>query len=317
MRVAVAVLMFLGTGVRAWAKDDAAPPPKPALRVTRDLALLNAGKYRMVQSYDMKGTETEEGRGTPKQKAVATSNRLTFAVEIGQTAAAAGVPKGKEVSVLVKRVEIRSVDGEKYLAYDSDGPAAKQAEILQQQFHYLVGKRARVGAAAFSEGKGFSGLNAGWDELVKEHPDMGRHAQANRQNYGDARLDRMFLEGLDILYGPTAGRAKGGVRELRAGEEFTAQVEKPGIVMKPTVVDHACQVVSAEFGLVVLSVDWKINGFAPPPEDGTVSIQGGDIHGTSRMTFIAQGGLLTHLEETVERTDQMAPGPAGAAQWTR
>ena len=104
------------------------------------------------------------------------------------------------------------------------------------------------------------------------------------------------------------------MRELRAGEEFTVKLEKPGISMKPTAVDHACKVVSAEGGLVVLSVEWKINGFDPKMEAGALVMRGGDIHGVSRMTFLAEGGLLTRLEETVERTDQTAQG---TTQWTR
>ena len=44
---------------------------------------------------------------------------------------------------------------------------------------------------------------------------------------------------------------------------------------------------------------------------------GGDIHGVATLTFLPQGGLLTRLEETVERTDQSAPGrDPGVIQWT-
>jgi hypothetical protein len=65
-------------------------------------------------------------------------------------------------------------------------------------------------------------------------------------------------------------------------------------------------------------VEWKINGFDPQTEGGGLSMRGGDIHGVSQMTFLAESGLLTQLDETVERTDQSAPGPrAGVMQWTR
>jgi hypothetical protein len=143
---------------------------------------------------------------------------------------------------------------------------------------------------------------------------MSRAAAANLQNYGDARFDRMFTQGLDVLFGADAGRAKGKSRELRAGEEFTVTLEKPGIFMKPTSVEHACRVVSTDGVSVVVTVEWKINGFDPETEGGALRMRGADVHGVARMTFLAKGGLLTRLEETVERTDQRSDG---VVQWTR
>ncbi len=309
---------MLGLSVGAFAQDDPAPPAKPAVRVTRDLTLLAAGKYRMVQSWSETGTETDELEGgkPPRVKEIPASNRFTFAVEIGPPT---GEPTGpKLVSVLVKRVEMRTILSDEDVSYDSDGPPAKQSEPLVRQFAGLVGKSTRAGAAAFSDGEGFSGLDAMWEAYGKAHPEMSRAAEANLKNYGDARFDRMFTLGLDLLFGPEAGRAKGQVRELRVGEEFTVDAEKPGIAMKPTMVPHACKVLSAAGGTVVLSVGWKINGFDPSTDGGGLVVRGADIHGIAELTFLAQGGLCTRFEETVERTDQTAPGRRrGVAQWTR
>lgn len=317
MRVAVALLTILATSLPAVAKDEPAPAPKGVVKVTRDLSRLAVGKYRMIQTWDSKGSETEEG--TPgkirPKKTLASSNRLTFAVEI---APATAPGTGKDLTVLAKRLEFRIGDGGENFAYDSDGPAAKQSDILVRQFHYLVGAKSRVGLEAFSDGEGFAGFDGAWDLFAKEQPDMERAAKSNRANFGDARLDRMFTQGVTVLFGADAGRAKGRTRELRVGEEFTTELEEPGIFMKPTVVEHACKVVSAAAGVVVVRVEWKINGFDPQTEGGGLSMRGGDIHGVSQMTFLAEGGLLTHLEETVERTDQAAPGSrAGVMQWTR
>ncbi len=320
MRVAVLLLAILAMGAGAFAKDDKPPAQKPAVAVVRDVALLAAAKYRMVQAWESRWTETSEfgpGGVAPETKASSGSNRLTFSVVVGP---AAGASDGaKEIAVTVVRVEMKTDEDGKALAYDSKGPVEKQAETLHRQFHYLLGRTARVSAAAFSDGQGFSGLDAAWDQFAQEHPDMGRHAQVNRQNYGDARLDRMFLQGLDVLFGADAGRAKGKTREFRAGEEFAVTLERPGIWMKPTPVENRCKVLSAGPGEVSLNVEWHVNGLKPEvQESGAFNVRGGDVRLVSTMTFLAQGGLLTRLVETVERTDQTAPGPKpGVVQWTR
>jgi hypothetical protein len=282
----------------------------------RDLTLVPAGKYAMVQGWEQRGEETSERRGAePEQTAVSASNRFTFSVEVGPRDRRR--PTEKDLVVSVKRVEVRTDDASAPLAYDSAGPAAKQSEVLHRQFRYLVGGVARVGAAAFSDGEGFRGLGEVWDRFAEEHPEMSRAAEANRANYGDTRLDRMFAEGLDLLFGADAGRAKGSVRDLRRGEEFTTTATRPGIFMRPTPVEHACKVVSVG-RTVVLQVEWRINGHEPQVERGAVSVRGGDIVGVATLTFLADSGLLVGLDERTERTDQVAPGPRpGIVQWTR
>jgi hypothetical protein len=300
-----------GISSSAWAKGSDAAAPKPAVAVVRDLTLIPAGKYRMVQAWEMTGKQTKQyGKGAKDEKnALALSNRFSFAVEVKAPT--------KDIAVAVKRVEVRADPGHEPLAYDSDGPVNKQADVLYRQFHELVGRTARVGAAAFSDGQGFAGLDAAWDKFSKANPELTEVVQMNRGNYGDARLDRMFAQGLAVLYGTQAGRAKGKIRELREGDEFKATSEEPGIAMKPTMVEHACKVLSARPDQVVVRVEWKINGFDPQIRGDSVLMCGGDIHGVATLTFLPQGGLLTRLEETVERTDQSAPGrDPGVIQWT-
>jgi hypothetical protein len=141
----------------------------------------------------------------------------------------------------------------------------------------------------------------------------------NRENYGDARLDRMFAQGLDVLFGVYAGRAKGKSRELREGDALLVTLEEAGIFGKPKPVEHKCKVLTATPEEVVLHLEWRIHGFDPQLENGEiVTMRGGDIRGARRITFLPRGGLVTRLEETIERTDQSVPGPKpGVVQWTR
>ena len=316
MRVVGLLLAIVAHAAPAWAEDEAKKGEPAPVEVVRDLTLLPPGRYRMVQTWEQRGEETSERRGQePETKAVEASNRFTFAVEVAPSKADRA--RAEEIRVTVKRVEIRTSDVPPPGSYDSAGPPAKQAEILHRQFHGLVGGTSRVGAGAFSDGEGFSGLGAVWDRFAEDHPDLTHMADANRRNYGDPRLDRMFAHGLDVLYGPDAGRAKGRARALRRGEAFTVVAEKPGIGMKPTAVEHACTVTTTGREVVVRA-EWKINGFDPQTDGGGLVVRGGDIRGVATLTFLARGGLLTRREETVERTDQVAPGPApGVSQWTR
>jgi hypothetical protein len=76
-------------------------------------------------------------------------------------------------------------------------------------------------------------------------------------------------------------------------------------------------VLSAAGGTVVLSVGGR-STVRPSTDGGGLVVRGADIHGIAELTFLAQGGLCTRFEETVERTDQTAPGRRrGVAQWTR
>lgn len=307
----------LALAASAWAKDPAPTPAKPATAIVRDLTALPTGTYRMIQAWDSKGTETSEhGAGEKADtKAIASSNRFTFTVGVKDTGTS---PSTREIGVVVKRIEMKTDDvTDAPLAYDSAGPAEKQSDLLYTQFHALVGASARVGAAAFSDGEGFRGFDAVWKTFAEAHPEMSRAARANLGNYGDARLDRMFAQGLDALFGAEAGRAKGRSREVRVGDEFTSSVERAGIAMKPTTVDLECKVISIARGEVVVRSEWKINGLDPTTDGGGLSVRGADVHGVATLTFLAPSGLLTRLEETLERTDQVAPGSRGVTQWTR
>jgi hypothetical protein len=292
-------------------KEPGPAAAKPEIEVVRDLTLLAPGRYWMVQAWEMTGKETNQksvGAGS-KTQALAGSNRFSFAVQVK--------PESKEIVAVVKRVEVQVDQGGEALVYDSDKPVAQQSPIFERQFHHLTGRTARTAAAAFSDGRGFVGLDAAWDQFGKENPDLFEVAVMNQANYGDARLDRMFTRGLDLLYGADAGRAKGLIRKLREGDEFRAVLEREGIGMQPTVVQHVCKVLSAESDEVVVRVEWKINGSDPKLEAGHVVTHGGDIHGVSMLTFLPRGGLLIRIEETIERTDQRAPGRRpGESQWT-
>jgi hypothetical protein len=183
----------------------------------------------------------------------------------------------------------------------------------------MLGATARVDAAAFDDGRGFAGIDPVWDKFAKENPDIEPFVvKTNRQNYGDARLDRMFLQGLDVLFGSSVG-ANGKSRQLRAGDELKLTLEEAGFLQRPKAVEHACKVVSVTPDQVVVRMTWKLNGFAPQIENGKLAMMvGGDIQGTRTITFIPRGGLVTRLEETIERTVQSAPGfQPGVAQWTR
>ncbi len=312
MRVLGSWLLLVALCSGVYAKDE----PLQPVRVVRDLTLLSAGRYRMVQSWDLAAKVTEERKGAgPVESTSTASNRLTFAVTVQAPAASAS---DKVLTVQVKQLEMSTAEGDKKGSYDSAGPVDKQTEILVRQFQDLLDKTTHVGARAFADGTGFAGLNEVWTKQAEAHPDLARMAHVNLPNYGDARVDRMFLQGLDVLYGPEAGRAKEKVRELRTGEEFKVTLDKPGIFMKPTAVEHACKVVSASAESVVLQVTWKINGFEPEMKDRVLHARGGDIQGEQTLTFRTRGGVLMQMKETVQRTDQSAPGgSSGVTQWTR
>jgi hypothetical protein len=284
-------------------QDDTA---RPAVKLVRDLTRLPPGKYEMVQSYDQK-TSVKLQRphaGGDQESESRLSNTFTFDVEV----APASAEHPKSVAVTVRRVQIR-VEGAEDHEYDSDGPPDDQSGIIRTQFRHLVRRTARVELAEFGKGKGFTGLDAAWADYLKENPDRERGAEINRKNYGDGRLDRMFLQGLDILFGAEAGRAHGRERELKAGQEFEVTLEEPGIGFEPTPLAHACKVESVRGGQVVIAVTWKENGLRPrATEGGGVIVRGGDMKCATTLTFRLDCGLLVGLEERIERTDQVSNG---------
>jgi hypothetical protein len=107
-----------------------------------------------------------------------------------------------------------------------------------RQFAGLVGKSTRAGAAAFSTARA-SGLDAMWEAYGKAHPEMSAPPRRTSRTTATRVSTACSRSASTPLFGPEAGRAKGQVRELHVGEEFTVDAEKPGIAMKPTMVPHA------------------------------------------------------------------------------
>ena len=268
----------------------------------RRLADFPAGKYIMVQAFDEKVRQTLEAPGREKQeKKTRAWNRFTFDLEVVEVKA--GETSLKEARVLVRRVQL-GLEGKRNLAYDSAGEPREQPEILRKQFGYMVGGKATVDLAAFDEGTGFKGLSAVWDRFAKENPKSRRMASANRKNYGDTRLDRMFARGLPALFGPDAGRAPGRTRKLTAGETCEMELEILGIGRENAMSTHSVEVVSVKNGYARLVVTWAENGHNPKLDGGAMLMRGGDIKGSRNMRFHLASGMLVVLQETEKRTDQ-------------
>jgi len=71
MRAALTVAGILAMSFCAWGKGADAPAPKPAVTIVRDLALVPPGRYRMVQAWEMTGTQTNQfGNGAKTEKKV-------------------------------------------------------------------------------------------------------------------------------------------------------------------------------------------------------------------------------------------------------
>jgi hypothetical protein len=290
-----AILLVLAAG--AAGQDEAKP-----VRLVRDLTKLPSGRYEIVQSFELKSTETFEQPGEAKQeRRHRTWNTFTFDLSVD------GEPP--VATVTVRRVQL-GIEGEETLSYDSDGKAEAQAAPLREQFGDLKGRTATVDLAAFGRGAGFKGLDGAFADYLKRNPDRANWAEANRRNYGDARLDRMFTLGLDVLFGADAGRADGRTRELRPGEAFEVELdESAGFEDKP--LKHACKVRSVEKGEAIVEMRWQENALRPTvQEDGGIIMKGGNIECSATMNFRIESGLLVGLAEELKRTDQVSNGVA-------
>jgi hypothetical protein len=300
--VLLAVLVPL-TAVRG---EDEAPAGS---ELHRDLTRFPPGSCEMVQAWDQTISETVERGEEPEKRESRSWNRFTFDVELAPAKDDPETSAG--VKVTWRRVQI-GIEGEKDHLYDSDGKPEEQSPVLMSQFRHVAGREAEVNLSAFGGGEGFRGLDAAWDEYAEANPDRERVADMNRENYGDARLDRMFTQGLDLLFGPDAGRAKGRARTLTAGETFSVFLVVPGIGGEDTEVEHTCEVRSVEGGEAVLAVTWALNGLKPTAtEDGVITTRGLDLKGSAELTFHLASGLLTSLRQDLKRTDQVARGGLG------
>jgi hypothetical protein len=310
MHVASALLVWFAAATPAQAKDA------PVVTVVRNLTLLPPGKYRVEQSFEEKSRITDQYEDGKSQTSPAESfNRFTYAVElIGPP----GSATTKEIVASVERVQVKIRGPGFSHDYDSADPLRTEGRAYSRQFRYLVGATARVDAAAFADGTGFAGIDATWDRFDQENPQYRAEIlKMNRDNYGDARLDRMFTQELDVLFGPNAGRAKDKSRQLRAGDQPKVTLNEAGIRQKPTPVEHARKVLSATPEKVVVQLTWKINGFDPQIEGGNlVMMAGAEVRGTRTITYVPRGGLVTRVEETITRTDQVAPGLDSVVQVT-
>ena len=285
----------------AWMLFITLAAAEPEVRLTRDLTKFPAGSYEIVQTYDLQTRSTleEPGKELVKEGPQHVWNTLTYDL----------VVKPPLAVVTVRRIQIR-VKGKQTLDYDSTKPVDEKSEYIREQFRRLVGRSTRVDLAAYGRGASFKGLDPAFEEYLKANPDRAKWAEANRRNYGDARIDRLFARGLDVLFGADAGRASGKTRALTLGQAFEVKLERPGIGWVLFTPPHSCRVRSIEGGRVVVDVTWKENGVKPKVEkDGTMVVRGGDIVSKTALTYHAASGLLVGMEEEIKRTDQVAVLP--------
>lgn len=302
MKYVLPLLILFATGSATAKEGGSGPDDAASGTFERQLAAFPVGKYVMVQAFEENVRQTLEAPEREKQeKRTRHWNRFTFDLDV--VVVTAHGKSRTEAQVVVRRVQL-GLEGEKDLAYDSDGKPAEQAEILRKQFSYLVDGRATVDLAAFDQGQGFEGLNAVWDEFAKENPTSQRMAAANRENYGDSRLDRMFTRGLPVVFGSDAGRAPGRTRKLTSGETYQVELEILGLGREKALSKHSVEVVSVNDGYTRLAVTWAENGFNSKTDGGAVLMRGGDIQGRQEMTFHLASGVLVGLVATEERTDQ-------------
>ncbi len=285
------------------ADDESVPVDAAAAVLDRDLTAFPCGKYVMVQAYDQRRRDTVEAPSLEEKKEQKSRiwNRFTFDLDVVE--ARNGDTVQKEAHVTVRRIQI-GIEGKKDHLFDSDGDSGEQSELLERQFRCFVGGKASVDLASFGKGTGFAGFSEIWDKFAEENPTFSRAAAANRKNYGDTRLDRIFTQGLPILFGSDAGRAHGETRKLTVGESFDVEIEIPAIAFEPELVKHTAKVREVKDGSAVLIVTWALNGFRNKEKDGRMVMCGGDIEGSSEMTIHLASGLLTGLKEQVRQTDQ-------------
>jgi hypothetical protein len=310
MHFALALLAWLAAATPAQAKGA------PVVTVVRDLTLLPPAKYRVEQSSEEKSSSTEQYEDGKSRTSPAESfNRLTYAVEL---VGPPGSATTKQIVASVERVQVKMRGPGFSHDYDSADPLRPEGQGYARQFRYLVGGTGRVDAAAFADGAGFAGIDTTWDRFDQENRRYRAEIlKLNRDNYGDARVDRMFTQELDVLFGPNAGRAKGKSQQVRAGDQMKVTLTEAGIRHKPTPVEHAYKVLSATADEVVVQLTWKLSGFDPHIEVGEVVMSArADVRGTRTITFVPRGGLVTRVEETIERVDQVAPGLDPVVQFT-
>ncbi len=293
------LVLFALPPVFAEEREEQAPASGTLIR---RLAEFPEGRYVMVQSFDEEVRYTvEHPRQETSERKSRTWNRLDYDLQV--VVVGDGETSRREARVVVRRVQI-GLQGKNNLTYDSDGDPAEQPEVLRKQFSYLIGGKAVVDLAAFDEGEGFSGLTSVWDTFFEEHPESSGMAEANRRNFGDSRIDRMFLRGLPTVFGPDAGRAAGLTRDLTVGETFETELEILGIGREMAMSTHSVEVTAIEDGHVNLTATWAENGHNPKTDGGVMLMRGGDIKGNRELKFHLASGMLVGLLETVKRTDQ-------------
>ncbi len=282
----------------------AGPPVPPAgAVVVRDLTLVPPGNYSMTEHWETRGTEIREyADGRMVKSPVASWSRYTYAVDIGGP----GEHADPAISVTVRRIE----HGGPEPTFDSAMPAQKKEYAFDRMFRAMVGATAHASARTFSDGEGFHGLDGALDSFAKQIPDFDETmTRLNRMTYGDARLDRLFTCGLDLLSGNATSRGKGKLRELRPGDEFRSTIGRIGVDRTLTPVENRCHVLSANDMEVVVRAEWQITGSTREPDtDGKPVTYRAEVRGTATLTVLTRGGLVIRSDERVERTDESRPG---------
>ena len=276
-----ALLSLLGLlAAPAICKEDESGP---SVTLTRRLVDFPVGSYVMVQSWDDRVRHVlEMPDEEPKEKKTRQWNRFTFDLEVVDLEDADGThgSASKEARVRVRRVQV-GIEGDRDLAYDSGGEPGQQAEPLLRQFRYMVGGQATLDLATFGEGGGFTGLTAVWDRFEKENPTSSGAAAANRKNFGDTRLDRMFARGLPVLFGKDADAPPDTRANSRSGASYEVALGILGIGRESADSKHTVMVESLADGHVKLDVTWAENGHNPKTDGGAIAHAGRRSQGAS------------------------------------
>ncbi|MDQ7779274.1 MAG: hypothetical protein RDV41_06145 [Planctomycetota bacterium] len=299
----VSILVITGT---AYVQEPA-PGAGAKVEFVRDLAQFPAGEYELVQTYD--NENVADSNNEVVQKSTMTNS---FAYGLNVSLEGEGATRCGRIEATMKRVLVKVVEGETF-SYDSDGKPEDQFPIFEKQFKYVIGLTSKAEIAVGTGLMPFKGIDAGWEKGAAENSDLKGVLTMNKQNYGDARLDRMFAQGLEYLFGPTDATAAAARRSrtLKVGDMWNVEKKGRGIRGAEVAVAHECKLEAVRDGYATVSVAWKINDMRTEMQDGNMVTCGVDETGRVEYVFHVASGLLTTMKGVIDRGDQAA-GPDGS-----
>jgi hypothetical protein len=245
------------------------------------------GTYQMTMSMNGEQTTTVDGQAQPTQQM---SQSFVMSMVVGEP----DKDGARTMQMGFTQVKQNITMGAQTMAYDSTGPADKQDANLARTMGPMVKARIDVKIGADDKIQSATGLNAMWDQMAKDTPEMARFAEQMKGQMGDAAIKEMVTKAADMFPAQPVG----------PGDEWKPILKFNIPVVGELEIKQTCKLLDVETAPAGKTAVIQYDGTAQSTKETTTTMGGGSMTINS-LSFTQTGQMRFNIDTGMTDTQVM------------